>query len=74
MSGTAQQTGPEEYSSQLAIALIELDLLRELVDGSFRFIKSHCRENNRFDKNRLDDFQLLSYDLAVCVAEISAAK
>ena len=74
MSGTAQQTGPEEYSSQLAIALVELDLLRELVDGSFRFIKSHCRENNRFDKNRLDDFQLLSYDLAVCVAEISAAK
>ena len=74
MSGTAQQTGPEEYSSQLAIALIELDLLRELVDGSFRFIKAHCRENNRFDKNRLDDFQLLSYDLAVCVAEISAAK
>ena len=74
MSGIAQQTGPEEYSSQLAIALIELDLLRELVDGSFRFIKSHCRENNRFDKNRLDDFQLLSYDLAVCVAEISAAK
>lgn len=74
MSGTAQQTGPKEYSSQLAIALIELDLLRELVDGSFRFIKSHCRENNRFDKNRLDDFQLLSYDLAVCVAEISAAK
>ena len=74
MSGTAQQSGPEEYSSQLAIALIELDLLRELVDGSFRFIKSHCRENNRFDKNRLDDFQLLSYDLAVCVAEISAAK
>jgi len=74
VSGTAQQTGPEEYSSQLAIALVELDLLRELVDGSFRFIKSHCRENNRFDKNRLDDFQLLSYDLAVCVAEISAAK
>ena len=74
MSGTAQQTGPEEYSSQLAIALVELDLLRELVDGSFRFIKSHCRENNRFEKNRLDDFQLLSYDLAVCVAEISAAK
>ena len=74
MSGTAQQTGPEEYSSQLAIALVELDLLRELVDSSFRFIKSHCRENNRFDKNRLDDFQLLSYDLAVCVAEISAAK
>jgi len=74
VSGTAQQTGPKEYSSQLAIALIELDLLRELVDGSFRFIKSHCRENNRFDKNRLDDFQLLSYDLAVCVAEISAAK
>ena len=74
MSGTAQQTGPEKYSSQLAIALVELDLLRELVDGSFRFIKSHCRENNRFDKNRLDDFQLLSYDLAVCVAEISAAK
>ena len=74
MSGTAQQTGPEKYSSQLAIALVELDLLRELVDGSLRFIKSHCRENNRFDKNRLDDFQLLSYDLAVCVAEISAAK
>jgi len=74
VSGTAQQTGPEKYSSQLAIALVELDLLRELVDGSFRFIKSHCRENNRFDKNRLDDFQLLSYDLAVCVAEISAAK
>ena len=74
MSGTAQQTGPEEYSSQLAIALVELDLLRELVDGFFRFIKSHCRENNRFDKNRLDHFQLLSYDLAVCVAEISAAK
>ena len=74
MSGIAQQTGPEEYSSQLAIALVELDLLRELVDSSFRFIKSHCRENNRFEKNRLDDFQLLSYDLAVCVAEISAAK
>ena len=74
MSGTAQQTGPEEYSSQLAIALVELDLLRELVDSSFRFIKSHCRENNRFEKNRLDDFQLLSYHLAVCVAEISAAK
>ena len=73
MSETAPQPEAREFSSQLTIALVELDLLRELVYGSFRFIKSQCIENDRLDDNRLDDFQLLSYDLAFCVAEISAS-
>ena len=64
MSETAPQPEAREFSSQLTIALVELDLLRELVYGSFRFIKSQCIENDRLDDNRLDDFQLISYDLA----------
>ena len=52
----------------------ELDSLRELVNGVCAVIKSRCLRNNNLDAELLDDWQLVSYELAFCVAEVSAAK
>ena len=52
----------------------ELDSLRELVDEVCAVIKSQCLRHGKFDAELLDDWQLLSYELAFCVADISAAR
>ena len=52
----------------------ELDSLRELVDEVCAVIKSQCLRHGKFDAELLDDWQLVSYELAFCVADISAAR
>ena len=52
----------------------ELDSLRELVGEACAVIKSQCLRDGKLDPERLDDWQLVSYELAFCVADISAAR
>ncbi|MCH8263878.1 MAG: acyl-CoA dehydrogenase [Proteobacteria bacterium] len=52
----------------------ELDSLRELVDEACAVIKSQCLRDGKLDAELLDDWQLVSYELAFCVADISAAR
>lgn len=52
----------------------ELDSLRELVDEACAVVKSQCLRNGKLAAELLDDRQLVSYELAFCVADISAAK
>ena len=52
----------------------ELGSLRELVDEAFALIKSQCQREGKLDAGLLDDRQLVSFELAFCVAEISAAR
>ena len=52
----------------------ELDSLRELVDEACAVIKSKCLLDGKFDAELLDAWQLVSYELAFCVADISAAR
>ena len=52
----------------------ELGSLRELVDEAFALIKSQCQREGKLDAGLLDDRQLVSFELAFCVAEISASR
>ncbi len=61
-------------SAQLATTATELDCLWEVIGVGFSTIKSSCLRNGKLDPELLDDWQQASYDLALCVADISAAK
>ena len=63
-----------DYSGQLNAANTELHSLQELVSIACAKIKSNCTHDGEFDSALLDDWQLASYELAFCVAEISAAE
>ena len=52
----------------------ELDSLWEIVDEACAVIKSKCLRDGKLDAELLDAWQLVSYELAFCVADISAAK
>lgn len=70
----AQLTPMTELSTKLHQANTELDSLQEFVSAACAVIKSKCLSNNKFDAKLLDNWQLASYDLAFCAADISAAK
>ncbi|MBT3530335.1 MAG: acyl-CoA/acyl-ACP dehydrogenase [Gammaproteobacteria bacterium] len=52
----------------------ELDYLQEIVGRGFATIKSYCLNDGKLDPVLMDEWQLCSYDLAFCTAEISAAR
>ncbi|TNC80382.1 MAG: acyl-CoA dehydrogenase [Oleiphilus sp.] len=66
--------------SQNASQLIEqaqayVASVQHLVDQSLSFVKHHClNEAGRLSGTRLDEYQLVSYELAYCAAELSGAK
>jgi len=48
--------------------------IQTAIDASLSYIKSQClNETGRLSGSKLDDFQLVSYELAFCAAELSAA-
>ena len=49
-----------------------LALLQTVVDSALGHLKNKCSVAGVFDASLLDAQQLLSYELAFCVAEISA--
>ena len=51
----------------------ELNNLQEIVRRGFSVIKNDCLVEEKLDSAKLDEWQLCSYELAFCVAEISAA-
>lgn len=51
-----------------------LNQIEQLCSSSFRYIKAECSQNSKLQNDLLDGFQHLSYELAFCIAEISAAR
>jgi len=51
-----------------------IDLLSEKTNQAAAWVKSRCTDNGKFDSGLLDNYQAVSYELAFCTAEISAAK
>lgn len=72
-NSTAQDSSKAEPPAPLAAATAELDCLFVLVNSAFSTIKSQCISDGRLDGELLEAWQLCSYELAFCVAEISAA-
>ena len=66
--------------SQNASKLIEqarahVQSVQTLVDQSLSFVKQNClNEAGRLSGTRLDDYQIVSYELAYCAAELHAGK
>ena len=60
-------------SEHLEEANAELAVLRRHVTAACSYIKSKCSSDEGFDGKLLDDWQLPSYELAFCMAELSAA-
>lgn len=51
-----------------------IDLLSEKTNQAAAFVKARCTDNGKFDPGLLDNHQSVSYELAFCAAEISAAR
>jgi len=60
-------------TDSLAVADRYLGKTRELVDLALGCLKTRCSEDGKLSSGRLDDHQLSCYELAFCVAELSAA-
>ena len=50
-----------------------LETLQVQVNAGLRYIKIACTEDGKLNSELLDNYQFASYELAFCVAEISAA-
>jgi (2S)-methylsuccinyl-CoA dehydrogenase len=74
MSVTASLAAVDKLPQLLAQADSELDCLRAFVDSACASIRLQCLVDAKLDAELLDNWQLVSYELAFCVAEISAAK
>lgn len=61
------------YSEHLEEANTELAALKQQVLAACSYIKGKCSSGGHFDGKHLDDWQLPSYELAFCMAELSAA-
>jgi len=61
------------YSEHLEEANAELAVLRRNVTAACSYIKGQCSSDEGFDGKLLDDWQLPSYELAFCMAQLSAA-
>jgi len=51
-----------------------MDSLQQLLDASLSQIRAQCLLDGKFDSNLLDQHQQVCYDLALCVAEVHAAR
>ena len=67
---TASQTA---INSDLASAKHCLAQAQNAVNTALASVKSLCSTSGEFDNAVMDDYQLASYDLAFCTAELSAA-
>ena len=61
------------FSGHLEEANTELAELKQQVMTACSYIKGKCSRDGNYDGNLLDDWQLSSYELAFCMAELSAA-
>ena len=61
------------FSGHLEEANTELAKLKQQVMTACSYIKGKCSRDGNYDGNLLDDWQLSSYELAFCMAELSAA-
>ena len=61
------------FSGHLEEANTELAELKLQVMTACSYIKGKCFRDGNYDGNLLDDWQLSSYELAFCMAELSAA-
>jgi len=61
------------HSKHLQEANSELAVLKQQVMAACSYIKAKCSNDEGFDGKLLDDWQLSSYELAFCMAELSAA-
>ena len=61
------------HSEHLEEANIELAVLKQQVMAGCCYINRKCSSGGDFDVKLLDDWQLPSYELAFCMAELSAA-
>lgn len=51
-----------------------LNEIESLCQQFFKSIKQSCTKNEKLDNSALDHFQHISYELAFCIAELSAVK
>ena len=61
------------HLKHLEEANTELAVLKRHVTAAFSYIKGQCSSDAGFDGKLLDDWQLPSYELAFCMAQLSAA-
>lgn len=62
-----------DQSEHLEQALAELSALRQQLTVACSHIKARCLREGKLDGDLLDEWQLPSYELAFCMAELSAA-
>ncbi|MCG8610199.1 MAG: acyl-CoA dehydrogenase family protein [Pseudomonadales bacterium] len=52
-----------------------MDAVQSILNRAFSYLKKQCTApDGRISATRLDDYQLVSYDLAFCAAEVRAAR
>lgn len=73
MTATSASASLDALPAQLAAATAELNFVQQFGDVGFATIKSRCLVDDKLDNDLLDEWQLASYELAFCAAEISAA-
>jgi (2S)-methylsuccinyl-CoA dehydrogenase len=69
MSDVSQDGG-----ARLGQAGATLEATRGLLDRALSILKSRTREGDRVSPAKLDDYQLISYDLSLCWAECTSAE
>lgn len=64
-----------QAKQQTQAAQSYISAVQALVDQSLSYVKQQClNEAGRLSGSRLDEYQVVSYELAYCSAELSAAK
>lgn len=63
-------TDPIPYLESAASCLTQV---QTLIDTALKYLKSQCSVAGKFEAGLLDEKQLVSYELAFCVAELKAA-
>lgn len=66
--------GVMNATESLSLADLYLGKVRALVDLALGSLKNRCSQDGRLSSARLDDHQLTCYELAFCVAELSASE
>lgn len=61
------------HSEHIVAANAELTELRQQVTAAFSYIKRECSSDGALDAGQVDSWQLPSYELAFCMAELTAA-
>lgn len=61
------------HSEHIVAANAELEELRRQVTAAYSYIKRECSSDGKLDARQVDNWQLPSYELAFCMAELTAA-